>query len=72
MHGTVAHRMLVQDGAAPVYAQLLEMAGQRMGNCMEYYTLWPTRRVDEPWATLQKAVFVAVSSSFNAILLLDS
>lgn len=53
----------LQDGAAPVYAKLLEMAAERMGNCEEYYSLWPTRQVEQPWATLQEAVFTSVSST---------
>ena len=44
-----------------MYAELLEMAAARMGPCREYYSLWPTSPVSEPWSTLQKAVFVAVS-----------
>ena len=51
----------MQDGAAPVYAKLLEMAAARMGNCKEYYSLWPTTDVPEPWRTLQSAVFKEVN-----------
>ena len=50
----------MKDGAAPVYAKLLEMAAVRMGNCKEYYSLWPTHDVQEPWSTLQAAVFKEV------------
>jgi len=50
----------LQDAAAPVYAEMLEMATLRMGPCAEFYSLWPLAAVAEPWATLQKAVFLHV------------
>ncbi len=59
----------LQDAAAPVYAEMLEMATVRMGPCAEFYSLWPLADVDEPWRSLQKAVFQHVCQPIRSIAL---
>ena len=55
--------IMMQDIAAPLYAQLLADAAQRLGPSPAFYSLWPVSEPSAPWATVAAKLFKEVSSS---------
>ena len=51
----------MQDIAAPLYAQLLADAAQRLGPSPAFYSLWPVSEPSAPWATVAARLFAEVS-----------
>lgn len=48
---------LLEDVAAPLYAQLLAESAQRMGPIPAYYALWPPANLAAPWSNLAAQLY---------------
>ncbi|CAM6095372.1 unnamed protein product [Calypogeia fissa] len=51
---------LLEDVAAPAYARLLAQAAQELGPVEQFYNLWPTHSIGEPWSSLVRRLYLAV------------
>ena len=58
---TMGFCIATQDIAAPLYAQLLANAAQRLGPSPAFYSLWPVSEPAGPWAMLAAKLFREVS-----------
>ncbi|KAG0589167.1 hypothetical protein KC19_1G000400 [Ceratodon purpureus] len=54
------NRCLLEDVAAPAYARLLLGAAGELGPTAQFYALWPTGSVSEPWLSMVKQVYTSV------------
>ena len=54
----------MQDIAAPLYAQLLADAAQRLGPSPAFYSLWPASEPSAPWTNVAAKLFSEVSRRY--------